>query len=201
MVETFEIAREAVPNRPVEEGVAPEQEFIDMERTGLLRMAWGMDDPDLAPVQRNLTAVRQIHPAQEAGVRSRKQRIIAARVILVVMGVGDVLQGEPMLPEKGKDSVRGAAIDGHTVFHSVNQISEIIGAVTKLFNLQHENTFTWRIYGDDRGAEASPMVYGLYRFENNIQVLFFAIDTLSVKKSFVAGLPSIIDIASSLSLR
>ena len=191
MVEAFEIAREAVPDRPVEEGVAPEQEFIDMERTRLLRMAGGMDDPDLAPVQRNPTAVRQIRPAQEVGVRGRKQGIIAARVILVVMGVGDILQGKPMLSEKGKDPVRGAAVDGHTAFRSINQIPEIIGAVTKLFNLEHENTLRGVFTEMTGGAEPSPMV-GLYRFENNIQVFFFAhyVDiTVSVKESFVAGSP------------
>jgi hypothetical protein len=62
----------------------------------------------------------------------------------------------------------------------------------------------WRVYGDDRGAELSPTVYGLYRFKNNIQVLFFAQyvdDPVSVKESFVAGSPSIKDIATSLSLR
>ena len=140
MVEAFDIAGKAVPDCAVEEGVAPEQDFIDMETTRFFRMTGCMDDPDIAAVQRNLAAIRKIRPAQKAGMRGLKQRSVAACVIVVVMGVDDILQRDLTLPEKGKYAVRGAAINGHTAFRSINEISKIVGVVTKLFNLQHENT-------------------------------------------------------------
>ena len=61
-------------------------------------------------------------------------------MILMVMGICDIQQGEPMFIEKAEDRVRRSAVDGHGAVRPVNEITEVVGAVAKLLYLQHETS-------------------------------------------------------------
>ena len=58
-------------------------------------------------------------------------------MIRVVMRVRNILQRQTMFAEKGNDFLRRTAVDRHGALGFINEIAEIVSAVTKLFHLQH----------------------------------------------------------------
>ena len=70
------------------------------------------------------------------GPRCFRQLPGAGGMVAVAVGVGDRCQCQALLPDKGHDFIHGAAVDGQRTGAGIQEISQIVAAVKKLFDFQ-----------------------------------------------------------------
>ena len=108
---------------------------LGQRHDGVLGVARGMERLNHVPVQHNLLCPAQILGVKMSGAGMIDQLPMTADMIRMCVGLGDDIKAQPPGSDKFEHRFDGAPVNRHSGRLPVNQITQIIGSVAKLFDM------------------------------------------------------------------